>query len=204
MSGQNGITVAVEGIDNLGKTTLVESLSERLAQRGFSVHTEPEFGADPLGSAIRDLVVRHWAHVPLDSQPLLIAAERRPRYRRSRELAKPCRVTLFDRHLLTARVYQSIALGVDLGSMTHTLTILYGPEWVPPDVTLLLDAPIAVSIQRGGDDIHSRAFLEEARRRYLSAALEAGTLVIDASAPVARVTDMALAAVLAALESPRI
>lgn len=190
------LVVAIEGIDNLGKTTTCETVVQHFQQQSISTILEPEFENGPLGMALREVVVNNWSSVPPIAQPYIIAADRAHRYKRASELRRSeAMIVVFDRHLLTASVYQSLSNRISMVEMEAQLQKLYGSAYIRPDLTLLLDAPIETCIERGGDDIHSREFLASARDRYLAASAVWCINVIDARYAIEEVTEQAVSVI---------
>jgi thymidylate kinase len=179
MAGR-GHVIAIEGIDNVGKTSTAKALRNALAKLGRTTLVGPEFAEDALGKAVRRLVETQWATVHPEAQPLLIAAERIARYRASVEDVKQGNIVVFDRHLLSAAIYQAIAARVPTGTMWRTLQRLYGDLCVMPSLTLVLQARLTTVVRRGGDDIHSRTFLKDALGRYRAACNGSTVIGIDA------------------------
>jgi thymidylate kinase/8-oxo-dGTP pyrophosphatase MutT (NUDIX family) len=156
----SGAVIAVEGIDNVGKSTVVASLALRLHERGYLVTVLEEFGSDLVGQAIRNLVRSSWSEVPAEAQPLLIAADRYPRYSSAfAKLGNPRSIVLCDRYLHSAIIYQALSSGTAPGEMLQTIRALYGTSFRPPDLILLLEASVETAAARGGTNIHNREFL---------------------------------------------
>lgn len=175
------LNIAIEGIDNLGKTTVTEELARSLDEEGFKVKIEPEFGEDLLGNTIRDLVENHWSDIPVAAQPLLIGADRIHRYISNHNTDKNTdKIIIFDRHIFSTEVYQSIALKKPIAQMQVELQKIYAGTYTYPDLTFILDAPIKTVIKRGGDDIHSINFLEKARQLYLSYTDRKDVVIVNA------------------------
>lgn len=166
--GTHGFTIAIEGIDNVGKTTLVRSLSEFLIGEGVAVHVEPEFGDQEFGRYIQSLVYENWKWVPPLAQPYVIAADRAHRYKDALSLTQNGNTVIFDRHLLSSVVYQGVALQRKNEVMWRELNALYGDCFIQPDLTIVLDASVNTAVSRGGDDVQTKAFLAEARKRFLA------------------------------------
>lgn len=175
-------TIAIEGVDNLGKTTVAQNLVRMLVEDGYQARIEPEFGNDILGNTIRYLVENHWGQVPLNAQALIIAADRFHRYLSiaQREHSSSREIIVFDRHLFSTEVYQSIALGISVHETKEMLKTIYGRMYQYPQLTFILDAPIETSVERGGDDIHSVDFLSMARKLYLDYASRTDVIIVDA------------------------
>ncbi len=192
-----GLLVALEGIDNVGKSSASRALASRLRERGYLVTALSEFGTDAVGQAVRDLVRGSWSEVDPRSQPLLIAADRYPRYRRAfATLSDPRRIVLCDRYFPTAIIYQAQGTGVAPDDMRERLRALYGETFRPADLVLLFEASVKTARRRGGGNIHDRAFLEAAARSFRELCRGGRTVIIDAEASQEDVAAACLRAIL--------
>ncbi|MCP4663742.1 MAG: NUDIX domain-containing protein, partial [bacterium] len=193
-----GLLVALEGIDNVGKSSAARTLAPRLRERGYLVTALSEFGTDAVGRAVRDLVRGSWSEVDPRSQPLLIAADRDPRYRRAfATLSDPRRIVLCDRYFHTAIIYQALGTGVGIEGMGQRLRTLYDETFRPADLVLLFEASVETALARGGGNIHDRPFLEAAARSFRKLALGDKTVIIDAEASQKEAAATCLRAILA-------
>ena len=185
-----GLWVAVEGIDNVGKTTLARAIKKELGESGFLIRLEPEFGDLEFGQIIQSLVYTNWGCVPADAQPFVIAADRAHRYLDAAEFSKIGGIVVFDRHLMSSAVYQGVASKRSSNEMWEYLKRLYGGSFITPDLTFILDASIETVVKRGGDDVQSIEFLTEAKERFLHESKADSVVLIDAEQPKAAVVDL--------------
>jgi|GEM_PF-2096921 len=189
--------IAVEGIDNVGKSTLVTGLAPRLESLGYLVTVVNEFGADVVGQTVRRMVRARWSEVPEEAQPLLIAADRYPRYLRAfSKLGNPRRIILCDRYLHSAIIYQAVSSRVLPHEMLEIVRPLYRDCFRQPDLTLLLDATVETATQRGGTNIHDREFLTSCFTYLRDFSLGETKVFIDAEADLMKVLQDCEAAVL--------
>lgn len=187
-----GCWVAIEGIDNVGKTTLAHSLVDHLGKNGNVAKLEPEFGALEFGQLIQSLVYTNWGIVPTAAQQFVIAADRSHRYLDAAEFAESGGAVVFDRHLMSSAVYQGVAAKRPANEVWLSLKNLYGQSFRLPDITFVLDASIETAVERGGDDVQTIEFLNEARGRFLDECNGTNVHKIDAEMPVDAVFDEVL------------
>jgi len=143
-----GRLITFEGGEGVGKTTQIQRLRATLAEAGIDVVTTREPGGTPGAEAIRNLVtegsVDRWSP---RTETLLFLAARQDHVERLIEPAlAEGRWVLCDRFIDSTRVYQGLAgtLGLDLIDQLHR-TIF---ERLMPDLTLLLDLPVEVGLER--------------------------------------------------------
>lgn len=195
MTGR-GRFVTLEGPEGSGKTTAARHLAEWLRGRDVETTLTHEPGGTPLGEEVRRLVL-HVRGMSDDLDPradaLLYAAAR------AQHVARVIRPALEDaRWVVCARfadsslAYQGAGYGIDSAEMRRLQDFATGG--VRPDLTLLLDVPVEVGLERTRrrrewnrfEDTEAVAFFERVRRAYLDlAAAEPGRFeVIDGSGSV--------------------
>ena len=143
MTGTRGRLVALEGIDGCGKSTQARILAERL---GAEVTFEP--GATPLGAALRRLLLApDGSAVAERAEALLMAADRAQHVA---EVIEPTlasgRWVVTDRYSASTLAYQGFGRGLDLDDLRSLVTWATGG--LRPDLTVLLDLPVAVAVGR--------------------------------------------------------
>ena len=188
---QYGKFITVEGIEGVGKTTNIEYVRALLQDMGLAVTVTREPGGTPLGEALRDLLLGH-QHDGMDdnTELLLMFAARNEHLAR---VIKPALAdgswVICDRFTDATYAYQGGGRGIS----PERIEIL--ENWVQhdlrPDLTLLLDLPVATGLKRAGKreqladrfEAQKQAFFENVRQCYLDrAAAEPGRFhVIDAS-----------------------
>lgn len=200
--------VTLEGGEGSGKSTQAKLLAAALVDRGIDALLTREPGGSPEAEAIRALLVNgepdRWE--PMSEALLLFAARREHLRRTIRPALAAGRWVICDRFGDSTMAYQGYAHG--LGAATVERLAEIAIDGFRPDLTLILDLPVEVGLERArrrevgredrfermGEGFHRRlrdGFLEIARR-------EPGRCkVIDATRPIALIHDDILAAVLA-------
>jgi len=204
----NGRLITLEGGEGAGKSTVLETVRERIAARGIDVVVTREPGGTGLGEALRAIVLDP-AHreVCAESELLLMFAARAQHVR---EIIAPAlaagRWVLSDRFTDASYAYQ----GGGRGQPVERIAEL--ERWaalIRPDLTLLLDLPVAEGLARAGargeaDRIERESgdFFERVRAAYRRRA-EADPVrfrIIDSSRPINVVRDAARATIDAYLD----
>lgn len=188
-----GKFITLEGMDGAGKSTHIPNIIELLKARGFEVVSTREPGGTSLGERLRELLL-HESMNP-ETETLLMFAARREHIAQVIEpaLARGAYV-LSDRFTDATFAYQSAGKGV-LPSKIRELEA-WVQEGLQPDLTLLFDVPVYVSIDRLASarapdkfERESQDFFEKIRASYLERASEYPSRfqIIDANRPLADV-----------------
>lgn len=203
-----GRFITVEGIEGAGKSTQMAAIREYLSEQGIRVVVTREPGGTDLSEAVRALLLDPDNRgMSTDTELLLVFAARAEHLHK---IIVPALDSgdwvLSDRFTDATFAYQGGGRGADAAR----IAIL--EQWVQgdlrPDLTLLLDLPVATGMGRiagrAKPDRFERegpAFFERIRACYLQrAAAEPGRFRrIDATAPVEAVTANVLDAVAALL-----
>jgi dTMP kinase len=173
-----GRFITFEGIEGVGKSTQVQALARRLAGAGREVVTTREPGGTPLAERIRALVLGDAGEpVSAPAELLLMFAARAVH---TDNLIRPALArgawVLCDRYTDATFAYQGGGRGVPAADIAALAAV--AARGVAPDLTFLLDAPVAVALARArkrtaaADRIESEthAFFERARDTYLARA----------------------------------
>jgi dTMP kinase len=137
--------ITLEGMDGAGKSTHIPSIIEMLKARGHEVVSTREPGGTPLGERLRELLLHEAMHA--ETETLLMFAARREHIANviAPALERGAYV-LSDRFTDATFAYQSGAKGVS----ANKVEIL--EQWVQedlqPDITILFDVPVEISIAR--------------------------------------------------------
>jgi len=185
--------ITLEGMDGAGKSTHIPSIIEMLQARGREVISTREPGGTVLGERLRELLLHE--HMHAETETLLMFAARREHIASviAPALARGAYV-LSDRFTDATYAYQSGAKGVPV----RKIEIL--EQWVQedlqPDLTLLFDVPVEVSVARLATarspdkfERESVEFFTRIRNTYLERASKnpARFRVIDGSKPLEEV-----------------
>lgn len=139
--------IVLEGIDGSGTTTQLERLARHLRDRGRSVMSTREPSDGPVGRLLREILLgqhRDGTGTPVDGRAmaLLFAADRRDHLAREIEPALAAATDVIsDRYVLSSLAYQAVE--ADRTWVDHLANGIR-----VPDLTLLLDTPIAVAAAR--------------------------------------------------------
>jgi dTMP kinase len=201
--------ITLEGIEGAGKTTVADRLSQALRNRGITVHATREPGGTKVAEGIRSLVLnRGEEHISATAETLLMFGARQVHID---NLIRPSLTrgewVLCDRFTDATHAYQGGGRGVDRSLIESLARTVHGD--LQPDVTLLLDVPVRLGLERmqarrGAVDrfeIESSQFFERVRTRYLELAQAQPHRfrVIDATVKLDQVCEAAIAALEEAL-----
>jgi dTMP kinase len=176
--------ITLEGIEGSGKTTQIRRLVEFLENRGVDCVTTRQPGGTRIGENIRSILLdpANSALEPL-AELLLYMADRAQHIN---ELIRPAlkhgKTVVCDRYFDATLVYQGFARGLSTELIGQLHQLLF--DDLKPDVTLLLDLPPQVGLerawrqlnngQRSGDEsrfeAEAVAFHEKVRAGYLELA----------------------------------
>ena len=176
--------ISFEGGEGAGKTTQIERLSNRLIEMGYEVVRLREPGSSEGAEAIRDLVlngaVERWH--PVEELFLFSAARHELVRRKIRPALRAGKIVLCDRFADSSAVYQGRAGGVAEAALATVEGL--ATEGLMPDLTFLIDIPVAAGLARATARIESlqtdqaegrfegkdRAFHEDVRQAFLDRA----------------------------------
>ncbi len=188
-----GKFITLEGMDGAGKSTHIPTIVAALQARGHDVVSTREPGGTALGEQLRTLLLNENMHA--ETETLLMFAARREHIA---SVIMPALASgtyvLSDRFTDATYAYQSGAKGVTAAKVELL------EQWVQtdlqPDLTLLFDVPVEISMQRlamtRSPDKFEREdalFFTRIRQAYLQRAQQnpARFRIIDANRPLADV-----------------
>ena len=139
--------ITLDGIDGAGKTTQLDVIRAWFAERSLPVLFTREPGGTPLGEALRDLLLNPESKVSLHTETLLMFAARRQHLEDVilPALAQGVNV-VSDRFTDATFAYQGGGRGLPDGQIEILENWVQGS--LKPDLTILLDVPLAVSLER--------------------------------------------------------
>jgi dTMP kinase len=207
-----GRFITVEGIEGCGKTTQLAHLHRLLTVAGHPVVVTREPGGTPLGEEVRALLLGHrHAGMAADTELLLMFAARAEHLAQViRPVLAAGQWVLCDRFTDATYAYQGDGRGIPVERIATLELWVHGD--LRPDLTLLLDLPVAMGLARAGRraarlastslstgrspqafsdrfEGEETAFHERVRAAYLelAAAQPRRFRVIDASRPLSEV-----------------
>jgi dTMP kinase len=207
MARARGKFITVEGIEGTGKSTNIDFLTSLIERNGFEVFRTREPGGTPMAERIRALLLEHGNEpLPEIAELLLFFASRSLHLRNAIVPAlDEGKWVLCDRFTDASRAYQGSGRGLDPERIERLAD--WVQEGLEPDMTILLDAPAEIGMQRAaqrGDadrmDSQELSFYRRVRAGYLALADQYPErfVVVDARQSLALVQD-AMAAKLARL-----
>ena len=140
--------ITLEGIEGSGKTTQIRRLAEFLEDKGVDCVTTRQPGGTLIGENIRSILLdpANSALEPL-AELLLYMADRAQHIN---ELIRPAlkkgKTVVCDRYFDATLVYQGFARGLSIELIRQLHQLLF--DDLKPDVTLLLDLPPQVGLER--------------------------------------------------------
>ncbi|GKW24164.1 dTMP kinase [Pectobacterium polonicum] len=187
----NSKFIVIEGLEGAGKTTARNIVVETLRSHGVKeVVFTREPGGTPLAEKLRELIKQGMADekVTDKAEVLMLYAAR---VQLVDNVIKPAladgKWVIGDRHDLSSQAYQGGGRGIDQQLLRSLRDTVLGD--FRPDLTLYLDLPPAIGLQRARQrgeldriEQESLAFFDRTRSRYQELAAEDGSiLTIDAS-----------------------
>lgn len=185
-----GKFITLEGMDGAGKSSHIAAILETLQEKGVEVVATREPGGTSLGERLRELLLHEAMHA--ETETLLMFAARREHIAQviAPALARGAWV-VSDRFTDASFAYQCGGRGVDQTKMQQL------EHWVQqglqPDLTLLFDVPVEVSVARLAAartpdkfERESAEFFHKIREGYLSRAKAHPTRfrIIDGNRPL--------------------
>lgn len=171
-----GLFITLEGMDGAGKSTHIPTILQMLASRGREVISTREPGGTLLGEELREILLHRDMHVETESL-LMFAA----RAEHLQQVILPAlqrdAIVVSDRFTDASYAYQCGARGLPLHKMQQLEQWVQGS--LQPDITLLFDVPVEVSLQRLAGartpdkfEAQGAEFFARLRAQYLARAAE--------------------------------
>lgn len=187
--------VVLEGIDGCGKTTQVEGLVARLADRGIAARVLREPGGTALGERVRELLLDP---ATVASPVAELFGYQMARAQIVEERLRPALAAgewiVLDRFWYSTVAYQAYGLGLDVDAVRAAIALAVGDLAVDVACYCRIDVATAVARRaaaRGEDRIERRgeAYLERVVAGYESLVAEGVLSAVDATATVAEVAE---------------
>jgi dTMP kinase len=195
--------ITVEGTEGVGKTTNINFIKSWLKQNEIKFVATREPGGTPLAEEIRDLLLKPRDELVVSTAELLLMFAGRAQHLNKVILPALQAGTwvLCDRFTDATYAYQGFGRQMTSELIVQLENIVQGD--IRPDLTLLLDIPVEIGLERANDrgdpdrfEQEQQDFFNRVRAGYLSLANENSDryVVIDASQEIQGVqTDIALA-----------
>ena len=147
---ERGKFITIEGIEGDGKSTNMATLVDCLETAGHKVLQTREPGGTPLAEDIRDILMNRGDEpVPEIAEVLLMFAARSFNVNNVIVPALDAGTwVVCDRFTDSTRAYQGGGRGIPMDTIDRVADWVHGDTW--PDVTILLDAPVEVGMERAG------------------------------------------------------
>ena len=176
-AGELSLFISFEGCDGTGKTTQAKLLEARLSDAGHRVVLVREPGSTKLGDYLRSWLKDEGnASLTHEAELFLFAAARSALVTETLRplLEKRNAIVIADRYIDSTTAYQGYGRRIDLDDVARVNRLATGG--LTPDVTILLDGPVAGSLGRVGTsqltmmeqraDEHARRIDGEGTRRF--------------------------------------
>ncbi|HZX71541.1 MAG TPA: dTMP kinase [Rhodanobacter sp.] len=206
MTAPRGKFISLEGGEGAGKSTLLAGLRDVLERRGIDLVQTREPGGTPVGEGVRAIVLDPRMRVLAPETELLLMFASRAQL--VREVIEPAlaagRWVLCDRYADASYAYQGGGRGQPSARIAELER--WACDGVQPDLTLLLDLPVATGRARAAGrgeadriEVEADAFFERVRASYRERAADEPHRfrVIDADQSAAGVLQQATQALAA-------
>ncbi len=204
---ERGRFLVLEGIDGCGKTTQIQHLrqwlpSSGLMPEGAELVVTREPGGTELGRALRELLLHPpGAAAPCSTAELLLYAADRAQHvqEQIRPALEAGHWVLSDRFSGSTAAYQGYGRGLSL-PLIEQLSLI-ACRGLQPDLTLLLDVPLAESLRRRGHrpadriEASGEAFLARVCAGFVALAAQPGWQRLDGTQPADQVSAALQAAI---------
>ena len=190
-----GQFITLEGVDGVGKSTVVPNIEQVLQSHSISYFITREPGGTPLAEGIRELLLSEWEEtVTAEAELFLMFAARAQHVA---EVIKP-RIemgtwVICERFTDASFAYQGGGRNLPLSLVEHLAKAVHAEYW--PDLTVYLDIDVETALQRRAHRTQDRIeketidFFRFARTTYLKLAeTESRIVKIDASVPLTELT----------------
>ena len=185
-----GSFITIEGVEGAGKSTMMDRVAAWLQDAGHRVVRTREPGGTALAEKIREILLDKKNHSLSSKAELLLmfAARAENLAQNIRPALANGETVLCDRFTDATWAYQGGGRQLPEGDIAALERLVHGD--LQPDLTLLLDLPVTLGLERAARrsasdrfELESAEFFERVRRAYLDRAAAAPErfAVIDAS-----------------------
>jgi len=172
-----GRFISLEGGEGVGKTTNIAYIQSLLEEQNISVLLTREPGGTPLAEAMRQLLLdKNQEEITEQAELLMMFAARAQHIKHVIKPALERGVwVLCDRFTDSTYAYQGGGRAMDITAINWLENFVQGE--LRPDLTLLLDAPVQVGMNRAAQrgkldrfELEKITFFEKVRQAYLALA----------------------------------
>ncbi|WP_445478954.1 dTMP kinase [Lysinibacillus irui] len=172
----SNLFITFEGPEGAGKTTVIQMIAKRLAEKNIDVLATREPGGIEIAEKIRTIILNP-EHTAMDerTEALLYAAARSQHYfEKVRPALDAGKLVICDRFIDSSLAYQGFARGIGVDEVLSINEFAIGKKL--PDVTILFDLAPEVGLARiyaTGNrevnrlDVESLPFHQKVREGYL-------------------------------------
>ena len=188
-----GKFITIEGTEGVGKTTNIQFIEAWMKSNNLAYATTREPGGTPLAEQIRELLLAPREESVCSTAELLLMFAARAQH--LNQLIEPMLAegawVLCDRFTDATYAYQGAGREMRDDLISELEMLVQGS--LRPDLTLILDIPVEVGLQRAGErstpdrfELERVEFFQRVRNRYLQIASDnpQRCVVIDASQPL--------------------
>ena len=172
----NGKFISMEGVEGTGKSTNLAFVQQLLQQHQIPFVVTREPGGTALGEKIRSLLLDRDNHMHRETELLLMFAARAEHIE---QVIRPALAAgswvLSDRFTDASYAYQGAGRGISFDRIE--ILERWVQQGLEPDLTLLLDLPVEIGLERAGKrgaldrfEQEDRTFFELIRNAYLQRA----------------------------------
>jgi dTMP kinase len=170
-----GLFITLEGIEGCGKSTQVGLLRVHLAETGFEVVVTREPGGTFIGEKIRHILLdtTNAGMEPMTELLLYEASRSQHVEEKIRPAIEAGKCVISDRFYDASTAYQGFARGIGAPKVMDLNLVATGGK--KPDLTIVLDLPVATGLRRLGQDLdriegETVEFHERVRKAYIEIA----------------------------------
>ncbi|MCY4144047.1 MAG: dTMP kinase [Gammaproteobacteria bacterium] len=183
-----GKFITVEGIEGVGKSTVVPYIKSLIEDAGFPVYLTREPGGTELAEAIRQILLSEWKEELLPQTELLLMFASRSQHTRVviEPNLKAGNWVVCERFTDASMAYQGGGRNIPSDYIESLAKLVHEETW--PDLTLYLDLDVKGSVSRTRERVKDRIeqegweFFNRVRSVYLDLASQESRIVaIDAS-----------------------